>query len=124
MKILQGSRIPKANGHYSTAIVSNHLLFVSGQLPISKEGKDYENAEFEEQFNVVFHNLEDILLASSTNFQKVVKVTTYLSDVQYWKQFNALFADFIGKHKPVRTVIIVPELPQGYKLEVEIIAEV
>ncbi|GAA4147783.1 RidA family protein [Sphingobacterium kyonggiense] len=124
MKILQGSRLPKPNGHCSTAIVSNRLLFISGQLPIAADGRHYDQADFEQQFTVVFQNLENILLASSSSLQKVVKVTAYLSDVKYWNQFNALFADFIGKHKPVRTVVAVPELHLGYKLEVDVIAEV
>lgn len=124
MKILQGNRLPKPNGHYSTAIVSNRLLFISGQLPISVDGKQHLQSDFEEQFTVVFQNLENILQASSSSIQKLVKVTVYLSDLQYWNQFNALFADYVGKHKPVRTVIAVPELQMGYLLEVDVIAEV
>ncbi|OYD43420.1 hypothetical protein CHU00_08530 [Sphingobacterium cellulitidis] len=124
MKILQGNRLPKPNGHYSTAIVSNHLLFVSGQLPISADGKLYEDEDFESQFTVVFQNIENILLASSSSLHKIVKVTAYLSDVKFCPQFNALFADFIGKHKPARTVITVPELRHGFKIEVDLIAEV
>ncbi|WP_156308676.1 RidA family protein [Sphingobacterium endophyticum] len=124
MKILQGSRLPKPNGHYSTAIVSNHFLFISGQLPISADGRHHEEEDFEHQFNIVFQNIEDILVASSSSLQKIVKVTAYLSDTKYWPQFNALFADFIGKHKPARTVVPVTELRHGYKLEVDLIAEV
>lgn len=124
MKILQGNRLPKPNGHYSTAIVSNHLLFVSGQLPISADGKHYEDEDFESQFTVVFQNIENILLASSSGLHKIVKVTAYLSDVKFCPQFNALFADFIGKHKPARTVITVPALRDGFKIEVDLIAEV
>ncbi|WP_313190215.1 RidA family protein [Sphingobacterium sp.] len=124
MKILQGNRLPKPNGHYSTAIVSNHFLFVSGQLPISADGKHHEHDDFESQFTVVFQNIENILLASSSSMSKIVKVTAYVCDVKYCPQFNALFADFIGKHKPARTVVPVAELRHGYMLEVDLIAEV
>jgi enamine deaminase RidA (YjgF/YER057c/UK114 family) len=75
MKILQGNRLPKPNGHYSTAIVSNHFLFISGQLPISSDGTHHEDDDFEGQFNVVFQNIENILVASSSSLQKIVKVT-------------------------------------------------
>ncbi len=124
MKIPQGNRLPKPNGHYSTAIVSNHFLFISGQLPISSDGTHHEDDDFEGQFNVVFQNIENILVASSSSLQKIVKVTAYISDASFWPQFNALFADYIGKHKPARTVVPVPELRHGYKLEVDLIAEV
>jgi len=124
MKILQGNRLPKANGHYSTAIVSNSFLFISGQLPISSDGTHHDKADFETQFNVVFQNIENILLASSSSLQKIVKITVYISDAKFWPQFNALFADYIGRHKPARTVVPVTELRHGYNLEVDLIAEV
>lgn len=124
MKILQGSRLPKPEGHYSTAIVLNHFLFISGQLPISSDGTHHNQDDFENQFNIVFQNIESILHAASTSLQKIVKVTAYINDSSYWPQFNALYADFIGKHKPVRTIVPVTELRHGYKLEVDLIAEV
>ena len=123
MKILQGNRIPKPLGHSSTAIISNHQLYISGQYPISLEGTMYVEDDFETQFNIVFQNIENILQSNLINLQKIVKVTVYLSDIKYYPQFNALFADFIGKHKPVRTVVPVAELQFGSKLAVDIIAE-
>ena len=124
MRIMNAGRLPKPQGHYSTAIISNHFLFVSGQLPISAEGSHHHEDDFETQFNILFQNLEQVLTAASCSFSKVVKVTAYLSDIKYSPQFNALFADFIGKHKPVRTVVPVTELPWNYKLEVDLIAGV
>ncbi|MFZ4262299.1 RidA family protein [Sphingobacterium sp. HJSM2_6] len=124
MKILQGARIPKANGHYSTAVVSNHLLYISGQLPIPFDGKILQHDDFETEFNIIFQNILSILQSASISVNKIVKVTAYISDLKYFPQFNSLFADFIGKHKPARTVIPVVSLPHGFKLEVELIVEV
>ncbi len=124
MKILQGTRIPKANGHYSTAVVSNHILYISGQLPIFLDGKIVEHEDFETEFNIIFQNILSILQSASTSVNKIVKVTAYISDMKYFPQFNSLFADFIGKHKPARTVIPVPILPHDFRLEVELIVEV
>lgn len=124
MKIITNEQIPVANGHYSTAIVSNNLLFVSGQLPISAVGTHHHNETFEKQFEVVFENIIQILHASGTVKEKIVKITVYISDVKLWAEFNKLYASFMGEHKPVRTVVPVPELHHGYQLEVDLIAEV
>ena len=124
MQIITNSLIPKANGHYSTAIVSNNNLYISGQLPISVDGTHHKEDTFEQQFDVVFGNIKTILEASGSSLNQIVKVTAYISDVQLWPKFNTLYADFMGQHKPVRTVVPVPELHYGYKLEVDLIAEI
>lgn len=124
MKIINNDLIPKANGHYSTAIVSNNNLYVSGQLPISPDGTHHQEDTFEQQFNIVFQNIKIILAASGSSLDQVVKLTVYISDVQLWPKFNALYATFMGDHKPVRTVVPVPELHYGYLLEVDLIAEI
>ncbi len=124
MKIMEIKGIPKPQGHYSTAIVSNGQLYISGQLPISWDGTHHQNETFETQFAVVFQNIKAILEDCGSSLNKVVKVTAYLSDVHLWPKFNALYADFMGTHRPVRTVVPVPELHYGYQLEVELIAEI
>jgi len=124
MKIITNDLMPKANGHYSTAIVSNNNLYVSGQLPISTDGIHHQEESFEQQFDVVFQNIKTILMASGSSLNQIVKVTAYISDVQLWPKFNALYANVMGEHKPVRTVVPVPELHYGYKLEVDLIAEI
>ncbi|PRY04286.1 reactive intermediate/imine deaminase [Pontibacter ummariensis] len=124
MKIITNEQLPAANGHYSTAIISNNLLFVSGQLPVSTDGTHHHDEPFERQFEVVFENILQILHASDTEKEKIVKVTAYISDVRLWPEFNKLYASFMGEHKPVRTVVPVPALHYGYQLEVELIAEI
>lgn len=124
MKIIDHPLLPTANGHYSTAIVANRMVYVSGQLPISFEGTHYQNESFEKQFDVVFENIKQILAASNSSENQIVKLTAYISDVKLWPLFNTLYAAKMGKHKPARTVVPVPELHYGYLLEVDLIAEV
>src|SRR5690606_38600530 len=107
MKIIKNEQLPAANGHYSTSIISNNLLFVSGQLPVSIDGTHHNEEAFEKQFEVVFGNIIKILYASGTEKEKIVKVTAYISDVKLWPEFNKLYASFMGVHKPVRTVVPV-----------------
>lgn len=124
MTIVNHTDIPKANGHYSTAIISNKTLYVSGQLPISTDGTHHNDSPFDEQFAIVFGNIKTILKASGSDLNKVVKVNVYISDVALWPQFNALYAAYMGNHKPVRTVVPVAALHYNYQLEVDLIAEV
>lgn len=124
MKIINHPLIPKAGGHYSPAIISNNNLYISGQLPITADGTHHPNEPFERQFEIVFQNIHQILQASGSGKEQIVKVTAYLSDVKLWPLFNTLYAAHMGNHKPVRTVVPVPELHYGYLLEVDLIAEI
>lgn len=124
MEIIKSQALPQSNGHYSSAIISNKTLYLSGQLPIDKNGIHYHQDSFEKQFNVIFENISSILLVSGSSLNQVVKVTAYIADVELWSLFNELFKGYFGDHKPVRTVVPVSALHYGYKLEVEVIAEV
>lgn len=124
MKIIEHPLLPKANGHYSTAIVSNNTLYISGQLPIGPDGTHHEKENFEKQFEVIFKNIKHILEVSGSSETQIVKLTAYISDVKLWPIFNALYAENMGTHKPVRTVVPVAALHYGYLLEVDLIAEV
>ena len=124
MKIIDHPNLPKANGHYSTAIISNQTLYISGQLPIGFDGTHHQNESFEKQFDIIFENIKQVLSASGSSENQIVKLTAYLSDVKLWPLFNTLYAAKMGEHKPVRTVVPVLELHYGYLLEVDLIAEV
>jgi 2-iminobutanoate/2-iminopropanoate deaminase len=48
----------------------------------------------------------------------------YLSDIGNWDVFNEVYAEFLGEHRPARTVVPVSALHYGSLIEIEAIAEV
>ncbi len=125
MQKIQVTDSPKPVGHYSQAIVSNGLLFTSGILPIKIKTSEKLSIEsnIDEQLAVVFHNLKEILAEVSLTPDKVAKTTIYITDGAAWGIVNKAFANFFGDHRPARSIIPVPELHFGYKVELEAIAE-
>jgi enamine deaminase RidA (YjgF/YER057c/UK114 family) len=43
--------------------------------------------------------------------------------VERWPEFNAIYAEIMGHHKPARAVVPVPELHYGFLIEIQLIAE-
>lgn len=125
MQKIQVTDSPKPVGHYSQAIVSNGLLFTSGILPIKIKTSERLSPEstINEQIDVVFENLRQILQEVDLTPNNVVKTTIYISNGEYWGIINQMFADFFGEHRPSRSIIPVSELHFGYKIELEAIAE-
>jgi 2-iminobutanoate/2-iminopropanoate deaminase len=115
----------KPLGHYSHAIVSGGLLLTSGILPIKirTSEKLLIESSIEEQLIVVFDNLNQILQEVGLTSDNVVKATLYIAGGENWGIVNELYAKYFGDHRPARSIIPVPELHFGYKIEIEAIAE-
>ena len=109
-------------GHYSQAVISGGLIFVSGQLPMDPvTGKVKDSIQ--EQAVQVLDNLQNILEAAGASLRNVVKVTGYISDVSLWGEVNEVYAERFGDHRPARAVVPCRELPRGCLVELEAIAE-
>jgi 2-iminobutanoate/2-iminopropanoate deaminase len=50
------------------------------------------------------------------------KVNVYVTDMALWPEFNRIYAEVFGAHRPARAVVPVPALNYGMKLEVEAVA--
>jgi enamine deaminase RidA (YjgF/YER057c/UK114 family) len=66
--------------HYSAAIRSGDLLFVSGQVGSREDGSP--EPVFEDQVRLAFANLRAVLAAAGCGFNDVVDVTTFHTDPQ------------------------------------------
>ena len=55
--IISTSKAPAAIGPYSQGVVSNGLLFTSGQLPIDPETGTIPDGSIEEKAHIAFRNL-------------------------------------------------------------------
>ncbi len=113
---------PKPAGHYAQASSWRDLVFVSGQLPVSLEGKARADLSFEEQVRLALSNLLSIVKAAGSDPQRVLKVTAFIVGVENWPAFNAIYAQTFGDSRPARSVVPVPALHHGCLIELEAIA--
>jgi len=113
---------PKPAGHYSQAVSHGDLVFVSGQLPVTMDGKIIADKSFEEQARLALDNLLAIVRAAGSSPEGVLKVTVFLAGVEYWPKFNAIYAQAFGDARPARSVVPVPALHYGCLIELEAIA--
>jgi 2-iminobutanoate/2-iminopropanoate deaminase len=113
---------PKPAGHYSQACAYGDLVFVSGQLPVSLEGKARADLSVEEQVRLALGNVIAILKAAGSGPERVLKVTAFIVGVENWPVFNRVYAELFGESRPARCVVPVPSLHHGCVVEVEAIA--
>jgi len=113
---------PKPAGHYSQACAHGDLIFVSGQLPVSLEGKVRADLSFEEQVRLALGNLLAIVEAAGSGPDRVLKVTAFIVGVENWPAFNRVYAELFGEARPARSVVPVGSLHHGCLVEIEAIA--
>jgi 2-iminobutanoate/2-iminopropanoate deaminase len=115
---------PAPAGHYSQAIVHHGLVYVAGQLPIRPRSTSREVGTIEEQTRQVLANVGAILEAAGSGLDRVLQMTVYISDIELWGRFNAVYAEVMGAHRPARAVVPVTSLHYGCQVEVQAIGAV
>lgn len=120
--LIQPQNLATPGGHYSPVVTAAGFVFISGQLPIDAQGRKLGDATFEVQVRQVLDNVEAALAGAGTTRAHLVQVRVYLTDIGDWAAFDAIYADWLGAHRPARAVVPVPALHFGMKLEVEAVA--
>lgn len=114
-----GARLAPPGGHYSHAVRAGGFVFISGQLPIAPDGRKLQDADFEAQTTQVLANVSAALESAGSSVDRLVQVRVYITDIELWPAFNALYATWAGDARPARAVVPVPQLHYGFKVEVE-----
>ncbi|ETC96016.1 endoribonuclease L-PSP [Campylobacter coli K7] len=117
------SNYPKAIGPYSAYREANGLLFISGQLPINPASGEIESSDIKEQTKQSLKNIGAILEENGISYDKVIKTTCFLADINDFVAFNEIYAEFFKAPYPARSAFAVKDIPKGAKVEIEIIAQ-
>ena len=121
-KIISTDEAPQAIGPYSQAVKSGGLLFLSGQIPLNKEG-EMNNGNIESKTRQVFKNIEAILAAESLSLSHIIKVNIYLVDIANFDTVNQVMSSLFTAPYPARALVEVSALPKASEVEVEVVAE-
>ena len=123
MKIIHTDAAPAAVGPYSQAVVSGGMVYTAGQIALDPETGALVGGNVVEQARQGMSNLAAVLDAAGSGFEKVVKTTCFLADMDDFAEFNAVYGEYFTG-KPARSCVAVKTLPKGALCEVEVIAEV
>ena len=121
-EVLHTDLAPAAVGPYSQAVVANKMIFTSGQIPINPNTGKIEATTIEEQTEQVMQNLHYVLAEGGVAFDRVIKTTCFLADMNDFAAFNGVYAKYFPENPPARSCVQVAALPMGAKVEVEVIA--
>ncbi|TWT40329.1 2-aminomuconate deaminase [Phycisphaerae bacterium RAS1] len=132
------SRAPEPVGPYPHAKRVGNLLFVSGLGPRTRgslriPGVTLDPAgkvvsyDIEIQCRSVFQNIRTVLEDAGSSWERIVDVTTFLTNMDDFARYNEVYAEYFagpGKPNPTRTTVAVTALPTPIAIELKVIATI
>jgi 2-iminobutanoate/2-iminopropanoate deaminase len=111
---------PEAIGPYSHGVVSNGLLFCSGQIPLDPGSGELVEGGAAAQARRCLTSLAAVCDAAGTSLGHAVRCTVYLVDLAGdWAEVNEAYAEFFPDDPPARVAIGVAALPKGARVEID-----
>jgi 2-aminomuconate deaminase len=129
-------KAPEPVGLYPHARKVGNLLFLSGVGPRERGTKKIPGVELNdageiESYNIaaqchsVFKNVRLILESSGANWEDLVDVTVFLTNMKDdFKIYNAIYAEYFKDNQPCRTTVEISSLPTPIGIELKCIAAV
>lgn len=123
MKTVYTENAPAAIGPYSQAKIVGGLVFTSGQIPVNPSTSTIDSDTIEGQTKQVCENIAAVLKAAGSSIDKVVKTVCFLSDINDFAAFNAVYEQYFTS-KPARSCVAAKDIPKKALVEIETIAEI
>jgi len=124
MQIINTSTAPAPIGPYNQAIVHNGLLYMSGQIALDPQSGELVQDSLAAETHQVMRNLQSVLEAAGTNFNKAIKTTIFLSDMSLFAEVNSIYGSYFDGHFPARETVAVKGLPKGVNVEISMLVAV
>ena len=120
-KVISTDKAPSAIGPYSQAIEINGMVYTSGVIPVDPAtGVVAESVE--EQAAQAFKNLCNLVEASGSKVENIIKTTVFIKEMNDFGKINEIYKQYFKEPYPSRSCVEVARLPKDVLLEIEAIA--
>lgn len=119
VEIVSTAAAPGAIGPYSQAVVSEGLVYTSGQIGLDPESGEMVSGGVSEQTRQVLANLTAVLQEAGSSLERVLKTTVFLTDMADFATMNAVYGEAFAAVMPARATVAVAGLPKGALVEIE-----
>ncbi len=123
-RIVHTEDAPDAIGPYSQATIHDGVVYCSGQIGLVPGSSDFagNDNDVESQAKQVMKNLESVLTEAGSSFDKVLKCSIFLADMDDFSAVNEIYGSYFPQNPPARETVAVKTLPKNCRVEVSCIA--
>ncbi len=123
-RIINTTKAPAPIGPYNQAIISNNMIFISGQIAINASTNELISGDIAAETHQVMLNLHEILKEAGINFNHVIKTTIFLKDMALFAKVNEVYGSYFSADYPARETVAVKGLPKDVNVEISMIATI
>jgi 2-iminobutanoate/2-iminopropanoate deaminase len=105
----------------SAAVKAGDYVFLSGRVG-NKDGEGKEVKGIKAQTKQCFENIQQVLKATSSSLDDVVKVSVFLTEADFFDEMNEVMRSYFPRNFPARTTLITKLAKPEMLVEVECIA--
>ena len=108
---------------YSHVARAGNMLFLAGQIAKDVDGNLVGTGDVAAQARQVFTNIKTILEECGGGLENIVKMTTFLTRLDYFETYRSVRSEFFQEPFPPNTLLIVQSLAwPELMIEIEAIA--
>ncbi len=122
--IIKTEHAPAALGPYSQGVILDGWIWTAGQVALNPATGTMVGSDAATQADQCFRNLQAILEAAGSSFDRVVRATVYLTDMDDFASVNEVYARYFADPYPARACVEVSRLPANALVEIDAIAKV
>lgn len=100
----QADGVPAAAGPYSSAVVHDGVVYLSGQGPYNAQGV-LAGDDIESQTRQTLRNLSLVARAAGADLAKALQVRVFLATMEDFAGMNAVYGEFFDEPYPARTTV-------------------
>jgi len=132
-RVIASSSAPTPMAHYCQGVVAGEVLYAAGQIasdyrtgvpPQARRDAafPYYASDIERQTRYVLENIRGVFEAAGYDYTDTVKAQVFLTDLNDFAQFNAVWREFFPSPPPRTTVQIGALLVPGCRIEIDLTA--
>jgi 2-iminobutanoate/2-iminopropanoate deaminase len=108
-------------GPYTPVVKAGPFVITSGQVGLKSgdAGPALVEGGLVAQTRQAMANVATVLAQRDLGWTDVFKTTVYLTDISAYAEFNSIYVEELGSHRPARTLVAVSGLPVGALVEIE-----
>ncbi len=108
--------------HLSQAQTAGTLVFTSGQLALDEAGQ-LRGDSVGDQTLLALRNLERVLATEGLGLRDVVKTTVWITRPADFADFNRVYGEVFGDHRPARSTVVAQLALAAALVEIEAVAD-
>lgn len=106
-------------GPYSQCVRAGNSYYLCGQVPFHPVTGEVVGTTMKEQAEQTLANLKAVLDAAGLSISDIAKTTVFVTNLDDFNAFNAVYAAFMGSHRPARVLVEVSNIAHGCLLEMD-----